>query len=136
LVDYFETGIEECERRSIKTVYCRNKLSTYRSLSTDSSTPSWLGDPMIHESHQSRLLQKPYESALNDQKNYERLVDWYRNQNFEAISLSNLFDMDYQWPVMSGNNYALQTKISKDRQKIKKNLVESFGLNPYLKEKL
>lgn len=112
LLQYFETGIIECESRGILTKHCRERLQVYKDIPVENyNLPIWFGDEKIHASHRFRLLKKGFEEKLK----YERLhtLNWYLQYNWAEIYNKNFFNQEYCWPIIHDNGYSLTTKISK-----------------------
>lgn len=131
LFEYFLLNIEECQKRNIKTDYCQSRISGYEADCVNRDVPIWFGDSLIHNSHQARILQKPYEQLLKQHKDAEDLIQWYKDQEFDIMNRWDLFDMEYQWPSLNDEGYCLREKVSPDRLKIKNTLIATYGLNPY-----
>lgn len=80
----FAYGLEICDewiRRGYEDS-CRRKMIDlmHKKIGTSDSIPPWLGDPLFHDSHKSKLLQKDF--------GYYSRFDWQVPTN-----------LDYVWPV-------------------------------------
>lgn len=131
LIQYTTAAIQEATLRGFNTSTAVAKINSYPAC--DTKLPVWWGDEKIHHSHQARLLQKGWESKLKGQKNADAIIDWYKSQRFDVISDTALMAIEYSWPVnITDDNYGLEIRVSKDAAKTKLNLIQAYGLNPYV----
>jgi hypothetical protein len=91
---YADAIADECDRRGIKTGHLREQLAVF---SRDGPMPEWWGDPSIHSSHRSRLLQKDFEK--------------YRSHDWPEQHDPLLSEREYWWAVPSPyGGYSLRQK--------------------------
>lgn len=82
LLDYQAAVIAEWIERGYKDNVCWNKsVLAYKQIQgSNSSSPDWLGEEILHASHRSNLLRKN--------------IEWYGQ-----FGWSDPCDLDYVWPV-------------------------------------
>ena len=132
LFDYFLTNVEECKKRQIKTEYCEQKILIYEKFKLDSIKPIWLGDEEIHASHRSRLLQKGFEEKYKYGDRGNATINWYSSFEWNEMSDPEFFTKEYYWPInITQSSYDKEHRVSKDALKLKHNLIQAFGANPW-----
>lgn len=141
LIEYTIHAIIESKNRGFKTDTYEEKIKSYRRFTTNLNMPVWWDDDLVHSSHRARLLQKGWESLLKADANPTKvmsalkIVEWYKSFNWVEMCDEQLMCREYKWPHnISRNSYELQVSVSKDALKNKEKLIETYGMNPFLKD--
>ena len=132
LVEYLIQNKIELEKRGYKTQYITEQLQEYKKFTTSLKNPIWLGDEEIHSSHRVRLLQKGFEEKLKNSKKADETINWYARYNWEEMQDPEFFTKEYFWPFnITQSEYDKELRVSKDAIKLKHNLIQAFGANPW-----
>jgi hypothetical protein len=132
LIKYLECNITEMKERGCKTDYAESRLQVYKSFTVSSESPVWLGDEDIHASHRSRLLQKGFEEKYKYGNRGEATINWYSSFEWNEMNDPEFFAKEYYWPInITQSSYDKEQRVSKDALKLKHNLIQAFGANPW-----
>jgi hypothetical protein len=132
LIKYLECNIAEMKERGCKTDYAELRLQLYKSFTVSSDSPIWLGDEDIHASHRSRLLQKGFEEKYKYGDRGEATINWYKRYNWNEMKDPEFFTKEYFWPCnITQSEYDKEQRVSKAALKLKHNLIQTFGANPW-----
>jgi len=133
LIEHLIHNVIEIEKRGFKTDYATAKIKQYATFTTSLLRPIWLGDEAIHSSHRIRLLQKGFEEKFKDSKKADETIKWYSQFSWDEMNHDDFFNQEYFWATnITSNSYDLSQRVEKNTLKLKKDLIEKFGTNPFV----
>jgi hypothetical protein len=77
-------------------------------------------------------LQKGFEEKYKYGDRGEATINWYKRYNWNEMKDPEFFTKEYFWPCnITQSEYDKEQRVSKDALKLKHNLIQTFGANPW-----